>query len=148
MVMNKRKKNTRQRGGTTHGWGSMKKHRGAGNRGGRGNAGTGKRGDARKPSIWHNPNYFGKHGFIKQGPTPQIQEISIKTLEQITPKLLKEGIAKDNKDMIELDLENAGYQKLVSQGNVTRAYVISVAYASSKAVEKIQAAKGSVTLKP
>ena len=42
MVVNKRKKNLRQRAGTTHGYGSMKKNRGAGNREGRGNAGAGK----------------------------------------------------------------------------------------------------------
>ena len=60
MVAKKRKKNTRQRAGTTHGWGSMKKHRGKGNKGGAGMAGTGKRGDAKKPAIWKNKKYFGK----------------------------------------------------------------------------------------
>jgi len=59
----KRKKVTKQRGSKTHGWGAMKKHRGAGNRGGRGMAGTGKRGDAKKPSIQKNKKYFGKYGF-------------------------------------------------------------------------------------
>ena len=52
MTYNKRKKNTRMRGGTTHGYGSMKKNRGAGNRGGRGNAGSGKRADSKKPKIY------------------------------------------------------------------------------------------------
>ena len=33
--MQKKKKVTKQRGHKTHGWGSKKKHRGAGNRGGR-----------------------------------------------------------------------------------------------------------------
>ena len=63
MVVNKQKKNKRQRAGTTHGWGSMKKHRGAGHRGGRGKAGSGKRGDAKKPSSWKNKKYFGVNGF-------------------------------------------------------------------------------------
>ena len=57
MTVNKRKKNSRQRGSHTHGWGAMKKHRGAGNRGGRGAAGSGKRADSKKPSIWTGP-YF------------------------------------------------------------------------------------------
>ena len=58
MTINKRKKNTRQSAGTTHGCGSMKKRRGAGNRGGRGNAGSGKRGDAKKQ------RYQKKDGFL------------------------------------------------------------------------------------
>ena len=66
MVVNKRKKSTRQRAGTTHGYGSMKKHRGAGHRGGRGASGTGKRADSKKPSIWKQTDYFGKHGFKKK----------------------------------------------------------------------------------
>ncbi len=48
MAINKQKKNVRQRGTKTHGYGSMKKHRGAGHRGGRGNAGSGKRGDKKR----------------------------------------------------------------------------------------------------
>ena len=52
MVVNKRKKFSRQRGGHTHGWGSKKKHRGSGNRGGKGMGGTGKRADQVKTLIW------------------------------------------------------------------------------------------------
>ena len=62
MVINKSKKKLKYRGSKTHGCGSMKKRRGAGHRGGRGAAGSGKRGDAKKPSIWGG-TYFGKHGF-------------------------------------------------------------------------------------
>ena len=51
MTATKRKKNTRMRAHTTHGWGSMKKRRGAGNRGGRGMAGTGKRAAQKKQTI-------------------------------------------------------------------------------------------------
>src|SRR3989338_1771827 len=43
MVVYKRKKVTKYRGSVTHGGGSRKKRRGAGSRGGRGNAGSGKR---------------------------------------------------------------------------------------------------------
>jgi len=48
-----KRKVQRYRGSKTHGSGSMKKRRGAGHRGGRGNAGSGKRGDAKKPSYWN-----------------------------------------------------------------------------------------------
>ena len=63
MTTNRRKKDVKQRGSHTHGWGSKKKHRGAGNRGGKGMASTGKRSDAVKPSFWKE-RYFGKHGFV------------------------------------------------------------------------------------
>ena len=69
MVVNKRKKNSRQRGSTTHGFGSKKKHRGHGSRGGSGLAGTGKRADAKKPSFWHDTEYFGGHGFVNNAPS-------------------------------------------------------------------------------
>jgi len=40
MTVNKRKKMSRLRGSHTHGWGAKKKHRGKGNKGGAGMAGT------------------------------------------------------------------------------------------------------------
>jgi len=63
MTVMKRTKQSRFRGSHTHGWGSKKKHRGAGNRGGAGHSATEKRADAHKPSIWGDPKFFGKHGF-------------------------------------------------------------------------------------
>ena len=63
MTVNKRKKVTRYRGSKTHGGGAKKKRRGAGNRGGRGMGGSGKRADSKKPSLW-GAKYFGKHGFV------------------------------------------------------------------------------------
>ena len=55
----KEKKVRKMRGSRSHGHGDKKK-RGAGQRGGRGIAGTGKRGDSKKPSI-NVKNYFGKN---------------------------------------------------------------------------------------
>ena len=52
MPANKRKKLSRMRGTHTHKGGDKKKRRGAGHRGGRGNSGSGKRGDAKKPRYW------------------------------------------------------------------------------------------------
>ena len=59
MPTNKRKKHTKMRAKTTHGYGSMKKNRGAGNRGGRGMAGSGKRADQKNEMV---PQILG-HGF-------------------------------------------------------------------------------------
>ena len=65
MTVNKRKKISRYRGSMTHGGGSKKKRRGSGNRGGKGLAGSGKRSDSKKPSLWKE-KYFGKFGFVSK----------------------------------------------------------------------------------
>jgi large subunit ribosomal protein L15 len=134
--MNKRKKNTRMRGQTTHGWGAMKKHRGAGNRGGVGNAGSGKRGDCKKPSYWKDNKYFGMVGFTPKGNKPEIVAINVQDLPKYAKKAGKN----------ELNLSDFGINKLLSKGKVLEAYKIIVDYASVKAIEKIESAKGKVTV--
>ena len=94
MTDNKRSKNSRQRGSKTHGWGSMKKHRGAGHRGGRGAAGSGKRGDAKKPSIWKDKRYAGRYGFTSHSRT-SITPVTIAHLEHFKKTLMKEGYLDD-----------------------------------------------------
>jgi len=137
MVVNTRKKFSRQRASHTHGWGSKKKHRGAGSRGGRGRAGTGKRGDAMKPSYWKNKKYFGKYGFKKKGIKKEIKTVNIDYIEEKIDKFLKDGI---------VDLKKLGYNKLLGRGNVKTKLKIKVESASAKAIEKIKKAGGEVVL--
>jgi len=65
MTTHKRKKVVKYRGSHTHGGGAKKKRRGAGNRGGRGLAGSGKRAHHKKQLIFKlfGKDYFGKKGF-------------------------------------------------------------------------------------
>src|SRR3990167_9706986 len=93
MPANRRKKDTGQRGSHTHGWGSKKKHRGSGNRGGKGMAGTGKRADTKKPSIWKS-DYFGKHGFVSKTPKLKINPVNINFIEQHIDRLISNGLIK------------------------------------------------------
>src|SRR3989338_7387915 len=97
MTINKRKKNDRQRGSKTHGWGAKKKHRGQGNRGGRGMAGTGKRADSKKPSIWKE-DYFGKHGFVSKTPKIKINAVNVNFIEQHIGKFLSDNLVKKEGD--------------------------------------------------
>ncbi len=143
IIMNLRKKNSRQRGSKTHGWGSMKKHRGAGNRGGRGAAGSGKKGDAKKPSIWKNPKYWGKRGF-KSKTNNKEAHITIAHLENYKKTLTQKGIITTKGDTIIADLEKAGYTKLLGTGNPTQKWEIIVRKATNKAKEKITKAKGKI----
>ena len=146
MTIIKRSKNSRQRGYTTHGWGSMKKHRGAGHRGGRGRAGSGKRGDQNKPSSWANKKYFGKFGFKSRSRAPKITPINIKTLEDRSDSLVMKGLAKFDNGTYTLNLSDLGYNKLLSTGKATKKFIITTAFATEKAIEKIKKAGGDVKL--
>ncbi len=145
MTHNKRKKNSRQRGEWTHGWGSKKKHRGAGHRGGRGKAGSGKRGDAKKPRYWSDKKYFGKNGFSSIN-ARQVNAIGLSHLDSITASLLNEGKASVKDGVISINLKELKYNKLLGNGNIAKKLDISVEMASAKAVEKIEKAGGKVTL--
>ena len=126
--MRKRTKSSRQRAHTTHGYGSMKKHRGTGNKGGKGRAGSGKRADSKKPSFW-GTRYAGKHGF--HSISKKTKSINIYNIEAAAEKY-KDGTA------------DLGDLKLLSKGTPTRKWNIKVKAASKKAIEKIEKAGGKV----
>ena len=143
----KRKKITRYRGSQTHGGGSKKKRRGAGNRGGRGMAGSGKRADQKKPTILklYGNSYFGKKGFdskIKKN----IKTISIQTIENKLYNWLKKGTLKKEGNLIKINLTEMGYNKLLATGSPKNKLEIDVKYASKKAVEKIQKSGGKINV--
>lgn len=146
MAVYKRKKNTRQRGSHTHGWGSKKKHRGAGNRGGRGMAGSGKRADTIKPSLWKE-KYFGKFGFKKKNVREKISAINISYLGENLDSFLNKKLISKEGDFYIVDMGKLGFNKLLSQGKVLNKFKIKVNYASKKAVEKIKNSGGDVNLK-
>ena len=139
MVVNKRKKLARYRGSKTHGGGAKKKRRGAGNRGGKGMAGTGKRADTKKPVIWKNKKYFGRNGFYNQN-ARKIRAINIGFIDAHIDKF---GI-KEKDGTYSFDLKQLGYDKLLGGGRVTRKYEVKAEYVSRKAEEKIKNAGGTV----
>ena len=140
----KRKKNTRQRAGTTHGWGSMKKHRGAGNRGGRGRAGSGKRGDSKKPCNWKEKHY-GKFGFKKKNKVA-LKSINLRTLENMLNSLLEKKLVTEENGIYSIDLNKLGYDKLLASGKITKKFKITALYSSGNAVEKVKKAGGEITV--
>ncbi|MBU0471432.1 MAG: uL15 family ribosomal protein [Nanoarchaeota archaeon] len=126
--MIKRKKNNRQRGSHTHGWGAKKKHRGAGNRGGRGNAGSGKRGDAKKPSFWKDMSYYKSKGFVSlRKPLVKINISDLKKFEDI-----------------KIDLKERGFDKLLANGTPDKKYELIISHASKSAISKIEKAGGKI----
>jgi len=116
----------------THGRGK-KAGRGAGLRGGRGNAGLLKH---RYMYMMKNmPDHFGRHGF-KRPPSAikKVKAINVGELEELFP---------GKKD---IDLRKEGYSKLLGSGNIKTKLKIKVDNASSKAIEKIEGKGGEVVL--
>ena len=144
MAVNKRSKNSRMRGSKTHGGGSMKKRRGAGHRGGRGAAGSGKRGDAKKPSIWGAYPAKGKQGFTSHADTGNVI-ITIKHLEEHVKSLIEQGIVQVQGKAYVADLAKAGYDKLLATGTVTKQWDITIDQATPSAIEKIKKASGKLS---
>ena len=136
----KGKKVRKMRGSRSHGTGDKKK-RGAGQRGGRGNAGTGKRADTKKPSI-DVKSYFGKSGFKKKGVKEDIVCVNLSFIQDNYKKFVDTKIIKNNI----LDLKGIDANKLLGSGNLKESVKIKTKYASAKALEKAKNAKFEVDL--
>jgi large subunit ribosomal protein L15 len=143
MTINKRKKNSRQRAGTTHGWGSMKKHRGKGHQGGAGMAGSGKRADQKKPTIWKK-KYFGKHGFKSKTPKVKIAAVNVGYLEKHMNKYISRKLIREERGAYSIELEKLGFNKLLGSGSVKKKLKIKARFVSKSALEKVKNAGGDV----
>jgi large subunit ribosomal protein L15 len=138
----KKRKSRKQRGTTYHGWGrGQAHHKGAGNRGGRGRAGTGKRADAKKPSYWTIPT--GKRGFTSKN-RMGLKAINIMDVYANLNEWMAKGFAKKIPAGFEVDLTRTGYDKLLSTGYMKEKLFITTDFASKNAVEKVKAAGGEV----
>ena len=116
----------------THGKGK-KGGRGAGLRGGRGNAGLLKH--RYVYMIKNMPDHFGRHGFKRpQGVIKKDKTINVGELEDKFPS---------KKD---IDLEKEGFDKLLGGGKLNSKLKIKVDSASEKAIEKIKEKGGEVVL--
>ena len=144
MVVKKRKKvgKYRGKGSGTHGGGARKKRRGAGSRGGRGRAGSGKRAGHKKYGI-----VLGRRGFTSKSTTPASKTLNVGTFttdfvhkSMAAGKIIKEG------NYYLIDLAKLGYTKLLGAGNTAFKLKIKVSSCSPQAVEKIEAAGGEIIL--
>lgn len=147
MPAHKKGKVHKMRGTQTHGWGAKKKHRGAGNRGGKGMAGSGKRADQKKPTILklYGNEYFGRHGFNRpQKLLIKIKAINLDNLQSKLDFYVEKKLITKEKDMYVVDLEKLGYQKLLGGGKINTKLKVSAPYFSSQAVKKIEDAGGIV----
>jgi large subunit ribosomal protein L15 len=133
----------KHRGSRTYGRGK-KAGRGAGKRGGRGNAGLHKH--KYITTVKYDPKHFGRYGF-KRPKLPYEDKpntINVSQVEERLDSFLKSGFASQKKDIIEVDLSSANIQKLLGSGRIKRALKIKVDYATEKAISKVNEAGGSV----
>ena len=136
MKTHKRTKNTRIRGSRTAGWGFRQSHKGHGNKGGVGMAGSGKRGDHDKQRALESDKkggYFGKKGLTSRGSVRK--KSSQKNLLDI-----KENIFKKVGEKIDLSK-----YKILGFGEGFKAEITAKS-ASNTAIEKMKKAGGKIIL--
>lgn len=132
MVIRKSKKVRKFRGKRNYGYGSHKKHRGGGSRGGRGNAGKHKH--KWSHTVKYEPDNFGKRGFKR----PQRYAKPLKTINVSQIGRMAEGK--------KVDLIKLGYGKVLGNGTIGMALEVTARAFSKKAVEKIEAAGGRAVM--
>ena len=145
MVVRKRKKVVKQRGHRTHGWGSPKKHRGSGSRGGVGNAGFAKKGQQKKSQLMNKGEYIGKYGF-KSKVKEKTRYINLDDLMKMIPELKIKGVVEESKEGIVVDLLKTPYKRVLGRGSIDKPYIIKASGFTKTAEEKITNAGGKALI--
>jgi large subunit ribosomal protein L15 len=149
MVVRRKKKSRKMRGGTSHGWGFSKRHRGKGNRGGHGHAGVGKRGahnETKYLSLHIEP--LGKHG-ISVNPRvvdKHLKVINLREVEESLNSWHTKKLIEKSADAYGVDLTKLGYAKLLSEGQISKKLNIKCKSCSAKAKQKVEAKGGTVSI--
>jgi large subunit ribosomal protein L15 len=123
------------------GWGSRKKHRGAGERGGRGLAGLHKH---RWPyALKYMPEHFGKRGFVRPPAVSRVvSAVNVGDLDQRLEEFLQKGLAKREAERIVIDVTKLGFEKVLGRGRVTRPFDVIAKEFSESAKRKLEEAGG------
>mgnify|MGYP000294846755 CR=1 FL=1 len=140
-------KKKRQRGSRTHSGGSHKNRRGAGHRGGRGNAGS------RKHEMHHH-GPWDKHGFTRPDDVQEdVSEIDVRDLDEDAALLAADGLAESEGDGYSIDVRDVvedGHEvdvvKVLGGGQVRNELHLTADDFSETAEEKVADAGGSTEL--
>ncbi|RLG23907.1 50S ribosomal protein L15 [Methanosarcinales archaeon] len=134
----------KHRGSRTCGGGTHKNRRGAGNRGGRGNAGVYKHHVMRTSKRGVKQ---GKDGFTRHAATRMKKIVNVGELDEIIEALASDGIARREDDSYHLDLADLEIDKVLGRGRVTKRMIIHAEEATPQAKSKIESVGGSVTVR-
>ena len=145
----------------------MLKTDGPGNRGGKGFSGTGARGDQKKPgvikvaakfikalsakkgvkasTIKKSYKHFGKEGFNSVNKETN-NVLSLAYIESNFDKMVEQGfIVKDKNDFV-FNADEAGYDKILGKGTLTKKLTIIVGEMSQAAKKRVEDLGGKVEL--
>ncbi|MFP4170544.1 MAG: uL15m family ribosomal protein [Methanomassiliicoccales archaeon] len=130
------------RGSRTHGRGE-KAGRGAGKIGGHGGAGLLKH--KFMSILKYDPEHFGRRGFKRPQKVVSAQiTLNVGDLEEQLDSMMRDGIARKENDLMTVDLNSMGVDKLLGTGHVSTPMQVIVSDTSNSVREKIEAAGGSV----
>jgi len=144
-MIRRTRKIRKMRGSRTIGGGCSKKRRGAGHRGGRGNAGLHK-------SKWtwtvkYDPKHFGKYGFKRpQRSILKFNPVNLDYLDEKSEELVQQGLAQKKNDAIEINVTDLGYNKVLGKGKINKPLIIKSPKFSSQAIQKIEEAGGETII--
>jgi large subunit ribosomal protein L15 len=140
-------KKRRQRGSRTHGGGTHKNRRGAGNRGGRGRAG-------RDKHEFHNYEPLGKSGFKRPQKTRRdVETVNLREIDEDIAVLAADGVADESGDGYTVDVRDlveGGHDvdlvKVLGAGQVHNELEVVADAFSESATSALEAAGGEAVL--
>ena len=144
------RKTRRLRGGRHMGWGQVGQHRASGHQGGLGVTGMLKHHFS--SMLKYEPDHYGHSSTKPPHPNTTKRWASVRDLDDLYAKYGEyrtvaggkedEDAEKEKKRVI--DLQAAGYQKLLGGGSPSGAYAVRIPKLTASAEEKIRAAGGEV----
>jgi large subunit ribosomal protein L15 len=144
------KKIRKMRGTRTCGYGRVGQHRKTGQRAGRGKTTQWKKSKRslylkQKELGFPDPDWImGKRGFKRPQDMIRLSKINAINVKGLDYKI--EKIATKSANTYTINLDDLNIQKLLGRGQTNKKINISVKKASKRAIEKIEAAGGKVTL--
>ena len=144
MVVRQRRKKNKLRGKRSHGKGNTKNRRGAGCRGGRGRAGS------KKHKRFSYVGEFGSKVKLKtklvQRRQKPLKTVNLDDLNLMLKKLELENKLEKEAGFVLVDGEKLNLDKLLGRGTITFKIKVKHVGLTKKAIEKIEAAQGSVEM--
>jgi large subunit ribosomal protein L15 len=139
----KKRKSSKRRGDREMGRGK-KKGRGAGLRGGRGNAGKHEHKRVHYAKLGQEFGYTN-FGFKRPDEVQtHVNAVNVSELDTVLPKLVEIGEARSENGVFTVDLARMGIDKLLGSGQVRSKVHVTVAEATESAKQKIIAAGGQI----
>jgi large subunit ribosomal protein L15 len=137
MTVRRAKRHRKFRGRRTY-HGSHKKWRGAGHRGGRGNAGLHKH--KWTWTVKFDPDHFGR--FVNKRFNPRPKTVNVDYLDKKAEIFLKDKFAEKVGDKIKINVIKLGYDKVLGGGKVTQPLIVEARLFSKLAEQKLVKAGG------